>query len=371
MKTVLVTGAHGFIGKNLVEALSRQNETNVLTFAVNDDISSLKPSLQKADIIFHLAGVNRPKNVDEFEQGHAGLTQKIISLLGECGKKPSIVMSSSVQADLGNPYGASKKKAERILREYSDKTGAPVYIYRLTNVFGRWCKPNYNSVVATFCHNISHGLDITISDKSKKIELIYIDDVVASLIDILHNKMKLAPGQYVTVTPTYKITLGDLAGKIYQLRDVRKTLMMPDFSDNFMKCLYATYLSYLDKSDFSYGLDIKTDSRGCLTELIKSEYLGQIFVSKSHAGIIRGNHYHNTKVEKFCVIKGKAVIKFRHILSDEILSYHVSGDRLELVDIPPGYTHSIENLSDDEMIVLFWTDQIFNPEKMDTYYEEV
>jgi UDP-2-acetamido-2,6-beta-L-arabino-hexul-4-ose reductase len=371
MKTVLVTGANGFIGKNLVEALSRQKETTVLTFDITDDISCLKSSLHKADIIFHLAGVNRPKNIDEFEQGHAGLTQTIISLLNEYGKKIPLAMSSSIQADLDNPYGISKKKAENILLEYSKRTGASVYIYRLTNVFGKWCRPNYNSVVATFCHNISHGLDITISDRNKAIDLVYINDVVESFLSILDGKLALIPGQFVTVMPSYTVTLGKLSEMIYQFRDIRSTLVLPDFSDAFVKCLYATYLSYLDKSDFSYSLDIKTDKRGCLTELIKSEHIGQIFVSKSHGGIIRGNHYHDTKVEKFCVIKGDAIIKFRHILNDEVIPYHVSGDKFEVVDIPPGYTHSIENLSNDEMIVLFWTDQIFNPDKTDTYFEEV
>jgi len=371
MRSVLVTGANGFIGKNMVEALSRRDETTVLTFDINDDVSSLKSSLQRADIVFHFAGVNRPKNVDEFDLGHAGLTQTIVSLINEYGNKLPIVMSSSIQADLDNPYGLSKKKAENILFEYSKKTGASVYIYRLTNVFGKWCRPNYNSVVATFCHNISHGLDITISDRNKAIELVYIDDVVASFLSILDGKLAVTPGQFVTVMPSYKMTLGNLADLIYQFRDIRKTLVLPDFSDDFVKCLYATYLSYLDKSEFSYSLDIKTDKRGCLAELIKSEHIGQIFVSKSHAGIIRGHHYHNTRVEKFCVIKGNAVIKFRHILNDEVIPYYVSGDKFEVVDIPPGYTHSIENLSNDEMIVLFWTDQIFNPDKTDTYFKEV
>jgi UDP-2-acetamido-2,6-beta-L-arabino-hexul-4-ose reductase len=371
MKTVLVTGSRGFIGKNLLEALSRQKKIKICTFDVDDDISKLESSLIETDIVYHLAGVNRPENEEEFESGHAGLTQSLVSLLGDHKKFPSIVMSSSIQAELDNPYGVSKKKAENILFDYSKRTGAPVYIYRLTNVFGKWCRPNYNSVVATFCHNISHGLDITISDVNKEIKLIYIDDVISSFLGILKGDISGVATQYFTVKPTYRISLGDLAKKIYQLRDIRKSLVIPDLSDHFMKCLYATYLSYIKKDDFSYELDQKMDDRGVLAELIKSNHFGQIFVSKTHEGVIRGNHYHNSKIEKFCVLKGKALIKFRHILSDEVLSYHVSGEKFEVVDIPPGYTHSIQNLSGGEMIVLFWADQIFDPQNPDTYYNEV
>lgn len=371
MKTVLVTGSKGFIGKNLMEALSRQEGVKVAGFDISDDIPNLDILLEEVDIIYHLAGVNRPQNIEEFESGNTGLTQEIISLLEKHNKKPAIVMSSSIQAGIDNPYGVSKRKAEDLLFNYSKRTGAPVYIYRLTNVFGKWSRPNYNSVVATFCHNVSHGLDITISDRDKELELVYIDDVMAAFMSILSGGITSTPDSYLSICPTYKVSLGELADKIYMLRDVRKTLIVPDLSDNFMKCLYATYLSYLDKDDFSYALDIKTDNRGSLAELIKSAHFGQMFVSKTHAGIIRGNHYHNTKIEKFCVIQGKAVIKFRHIFSDEVISYHVNGENFEVIDIPPGYTHSIKNLSDSEMIVLFWANQIFDPDKPDTYSSEV
>lgn len=371
MKNVLVTGSKGFIGKNLLEALSRQKDIKIIGFDAKDDIASISPFFHDIDIIYHLAGVNRPKNIQEFEKGNTGLTQKIITLLAEYDKKPAIVISSSIQADLDNPYGISKKKAEDILLDYGKKTSALVYIYRLTNVFGKWSRPNYNSAVATFCHNISRGIDINISDRDKELELVYIDDVVSSFVDILNSGQRVNSEQYLTIKPTYKITLGDLVDKICQLRDVRKTNIVPDLSDEFMKCLYATYLSYIDKGDFSYSLDVKTDNRGSLAEIIKSENFGQIFVSKTHASIVRGNHYHNTKIEKFCVIQGKAVIKFRHIFLNEVLSYHVSGDKLEVVDIPTGYTHSIENLSDGEMIVLFWANQIFDPQRPDTYLCEV
>ena len=370
MKNVLVTGSKGFVGKNLLVELSRQEDIAVLGFDVGDDAATLERYLREADIIYHLAGVNRPQNVEEFAASNTGLTQTIVSLLAEHDRKPAIVMSSSTQAALDNPYGRSKKAAEDILFDYGERTGAPVYVFRLTNVFGKWSRPNYNSVVSTFCYNIAHGLDITISNPANEVELVYIDDVVRSFASILQGDVTDSE-RYLSVTPTYKMTLAELADRVYQLYDSRKTLLVPDLSDPFMKCIHATYLSYLEPDDFSYRLDNKTDIRGRLAELIKSEHFGQIFVSKSHNGIIRGNHYHNTKIEKFCVLQGQAVIKFRHILSDEVISYHVSGDNFEIVDIPPGYTHSIENLSEGEMIVLFWTNQLFDPEKPDTYCEAV
>jgi UDP-2-acetamido-2,6-beta-L-arabino-hexul-4-ose reductase len=315
--------------------------------------------------------VNRPKDIEEFETGNTGLTRTIVDIFKRLKRNIPIVFSSSIQATLDNPYGISKKKAEDVLIEYSQKSNAKVYIYRFPNVFGKWCRPNYNSVVATFCHNISHGLDISISDVNKEIELVYIDDVATEFLGLVSQGDEDKGKYYYKINRTFRISLGELAEKMYQIRDMRKSLLVPDLSDDFMKYLHATYLSYLDKDDFSYKLDLKPDQRGSLAEVIKSDHFGQIFVSTSHEGIIRGNHYHNTKVEKFCVLKGEAVIKFRNILEDEVLSYHVSGDEIEIIDIPPGYTHSIENLGNDEMIVLFWANQIFDPDKPDTYYSEV
>ncbi len=371
VKKALVTGSGGFIGKNLIEGLRRCGDVEIKTFDIEDDIDRLSAHLKEADIVFHLAGVNRPEKVEEFETGNVVLTETIINILEGFKRNIPIVLSSSIQATLDNPYGISKKKAEDVLIEYSRKNNAKVYIYRFPNVFGKWCRPNYNSVVATFCYNISHGLDISISDTNNEIELVYIDDVVDEFLGVISQRDGDKDEYYHKIGRTFRITLGALAEKICQLRDMRKSLVVPDLSGDFMKCLHATYLSYLDKDDFSYKLDLKTDQRGGLAELIKSEHFGQIFVSTTHKGVIRGNHYHNTKVEKFCVLKGKAVIRFRHIFGDEVLSYHVSGENIEVVDIPPGYTHSIENLGDDEMIVLFWANQIFDPEKPDTYYSKV
>lgn len=368
--TVLVTGSNGFIGKNLCVELSRHSDVRVLCFDVEDEQRKLTGHLKAADIIFHLAGVNRPRDISEFTAGNTDLTRRIISLLSECARTPAIVLSSSSQAAKDNPYGQSKKEAEEILFAYANLTGAPVYVYRLTNVFGKWSRPNYNSVVSTFCYNIAHGLDIQISNPANELELIYVDDVVTEFVRVLYGKVTPSTG-YLSVLPSYPITLGELANRIYQLRDVRTSLVMPDLSDPFTRNLQSTYLSYLDSGDFAYKLDRKSDDRGDLAELIKSPHFGQIFVSRTYGNITRGNHYHDTKVEKFCVLQGKAMIRLRHLFSDDVIEYPVSGNRWEIIDIPPGYTHHIENVSDEEMLVLFWAHATFDPMNPDTYFCEV
>lgn len=367
MKNVLVTGSEGFIGKNLIERLSRCGDVKILKFDVNDKLAVLEEYLKASDFIFHLAGINRPLDDKKFEYGNAVLTKKMINMLEKMGKDIPVVLSSSVHSKDDTPYGVSKKNAEGILVEYSKKNTANIYIYRFPNIFGKWCRPNYNSVVATFCDNIANGKEITVSDENKELELLYIDDVVNEFLRLLFDDKKDINRYYYEIAGTHKLTLKELADKIYELRDIRKTSVVPDLSDKFMRCLHATYMSYIKGDDLSYKLGSKTDDRGVLTELIKSRHFGQIFVSTSHKGVMRGNHYHNTKIEKFCVLKGKALIKFRHILEDKIFSYNVSGDSLEVVDIPPGYTHSIENLESSEIMVLFWSSQIFDPEEPDTY----
>jgi UDP-2-acetamido-2,6-beta-L-arabino-hexul-4-ose reductase len=371
MKNILITGAEGFIGKNLAEALTRKEDLEIMKFDVQDDIHDLESFLKRADLIFHLAGINRPEKVEDFETGNVGLTDKIVILLEKLEKPTPIVFSSSIQAALDNPYGRSKKGAEDVLRVYSKKNNAKTYIFRLPNVFGKWSRPNYNSVVATFCYNISRNLDIHISDENKELELVYIDDVIREFLALLSCNGEDIQKIYYEVDRVFRLTLGELAEKIYELRDIRRTLVVPDFDDDFLRFLYATYLSFLDQKDFKYQLDIKEDQRGNLSEIIKSHHFGQVFISKSYKGVIRGNHYHNTKIEKFCVVKGKAVIRFRNIHEEKVHSVYVSDKNIEVVDIPPGYTHSIENLSDGEMIVLFWANEIFNPEIPDTYFEEV
>jgi len=372
-KTVLVTGSEGFIGKNLIVRLQELDKVTIKSFDKKDNIDTLKKYLKEADIVFHFAGVNRPKNVEEFKRVNAGLTITLVELLEEMNKKTPIVITSSIQAELDNPYGKSKKMAEDELIKYAKKNSVPVYIYRLPNAFGKWSRPNYNSVVSTFCYNISHNLDITISDPKRELELVYIDDIVDEFVTLLNRDAGDFHKYYYNIGKTFKVTIGELAKKIYQIRDIRKTLIVPNLSDDFMKYLHATYLTYLDEKNFSYDMDIKEDERGNFVELIKSRTFGQVSISRSGKGIIRGNHYHNTKNEKFCVIQGKAVIKLRNILDDKIISYYVSDEKMEIIDIPPGYTHSIENLTEDdgEMILLIWANEIFDPENPDTYYCEV
>lgn len=370
---VLITGANGFIGRNLCVALKEMKDISVQTFTRNHTLEELEQFLDTADVIYHLAGVNRVKDSDiEFVQGNVELTKKMTEILQKLNRKPLIVMSSTTQATNDTPYGKSKKIAEEILEDYAQETNANnVFIYRLTNVFGKWGKPNYNSVVATFCYNIARSLDIEVHDPFKEIELVYIDDVVKEFKNHIFRLNQESKQIIYQVAPTYKITLQKLADQIYDFRNMRHHLMMPDLSNPFTKVLYSTYLSYLDQNHFAYDLEMKKDHRGSLVEILKSEHLGQIFISTSHQDVIRGNHYHHTKVEKFCVIKGKANIKLRHILSDEIISYVVVGDKTQIVDIPPGYTHSLENIGESELIVLFWANEIFEPDRPDTYFNEV
>ena len=371
MKTVLVTGSNGFIGRNLIQNLSRKKaEYKIITFGRDNSLKDLKSSLAQADFVYHLAAVNRTKDEKDFERVNVGLTKQIVDILIDMNRKVNIVMTSSVQALEDNPYGKSKKAAEDILKDYSNKIKASVYIYRLPNVFGKWGRPNYNSVVSTFCYNITHEKDIWISDENKEIELVYIDDVVREFTRLLEVQ-DVGKTEFFEVKPTFKITLGELAKIIKNFHEERKQSIVPNFSDEFIKRLYPTYLSYLDKNNLSQTLELKTDERGSLFELIKSKQFGQIFISTTKPGYVRGNHYHDSKVEKFCLIKGKAIIKLRNLLTQENISYEVSDQKIEIVDIPPGYTHSIQNIGKDEMIVLFWSDEIFDPQNPDTYYEKV
>lgn len=366
MKNVLVTGSNGFIGKNLVEALRRMRDVRVMRFDTDTDSALVDSYLESAEIIYHLAGVNRPKNREEYEIGNAVFTREIIMQIKRLRRSPVFVFASSTQAALDNPYGVSKRKAEEAIKVYAEENCAQVHIFRLPNVFGKWCQPNYNSVVATFCYNIAQGREITISDPSKKIELLYVDDVIRAFLSLLEQTPRPLTDGFASVSPTYTITLGDLAKVICSFKDSRSTLVVPNFHDRLTRSLYATYLTYLHQEDFAYSLNKRTDDRGSLAELLKSTSFGQVFVSKTHPGVTRGNHYHNTKAEKFIVVQGDALIRFRHILSDEVFLYKVSAEDFKVVDIPPGYTHSIENIGNSEMVVLFWANEVFDPELPDT-----
>ncbi|MHB1295982.1 MAG: polysaccharide biosynthesis C-terminal domain-containing protein [Anaerolineae bacterium] len=367
MRTILVTGAEGFVGKNLRVALSRCPDVLVRCYDVGNTPEELDAFLAEADLIYHLAGVNRPPDPAEFEAVNAGLTHRLCATLRRLGRAPAIVLSSSIQAALDNPYGQSKLHAEEELRRFAADTGASVVVFRFQNLFGKWCRPNYNSVVATFCHQIARDLPITISDPARELDLVYIDDAVDALV--AETEIARVPGfRFAEVAPVGSITLGDLAETLRGFRALRTSLVLPPL-DRFTRCLYATYLANLPQDAFAYDLPPKADNRGVLGEFVKSAAFGQIFVSRTYPGITRGNHYHHTKTEKFLVLEGQAVIRFRHILEDEVLAYHVSGPDLRVVDIPPGYTHAIENVGAGELVTLFWASEPFDPDRPDTVYE--
>ena len=369
MKQVLVTGAKGFVGRNLCVVMKQNEKIEIHEFDLDTPPDALENALKNVDFIFHLAGVNRPEDPNEFETGNVRSIEEILYRLKASGRKPKIVLSSSIQADLDNPYGKSKRQAEKVLKQFTETSGGTGVVYRFKNLFGKWCQPNYNSVTATFCNNIANDLPIQISDPANEIELTHIDEVMQAFMDELYSEQ--TGFSFADPLPSFRITLGDLAAKIKSYKKMRTGLVLPDFSSEFEKALYGTYLSYLKKQDFLYGLDIKSDQRGSLAEFVKSPTMGQIFVSRTHPGVTRGDHFHHTKTEKFLVLEGEGIIRFRHIESDEILEYPVSGDKYQVVDIPPGYTHSIENVGDGVLVTLFWASEMFNPQKPDTFFEKV
>ena len=378
---ILITGAKGFVGKNLCATLRNIALGNDRTYALNTDIelyeydldtdaSMLEKWCADCDFVFHLAGVNRPKEQSEFMEGNFGFTSTLLNCLEAKKNACPIMISSSSQAVLDNPYGKSKLAGENLLRDYGERTGAKVLIYRFPNVFGKWCRPNYNSAVATFCHNIANDLPITVNDSSVMLRLVYIDDVVAELIAALKGE-EHKDGDICVVPVVHEVLLGKIAELIYSFRDSREKRTVPQTNDAFETKLYATYLSYLPKNAFSYPLKMNVDARGSFTEIIRTFERGQFSVNISKPGITKGNHWHHTKNEKFLVVSGNGVIRFRHVDSDEVIEYFVSGEKLEVVDIPTGYTHNIENLGQTDMVTFMWASECFDPNKPDTFYLEV
>ena len=367
---ILITGAKGFIGKNLVAELKNRKYTDIFEYNRDTEPNKLDEYCKEADFVFHLAGVNRPKDQSEFMEGNFGFTSTLLDTLKKYKNTCPVMISSSIQAELDNPYGKSKRAGEHLLFNYSKETGAKVLVYRFPNVFGKWCRPNYNSAVATFCHNIANDLPITVNDPSVVMNLVYIDDVVNELINALDGKEN-KNGVFCEVRVFHTVNLGDITDLIYSFRKSREERSIPDMSNEFTKKLYSTYLSYLPEGKFSYELKMNVDNRGSFTEFIKTPDRGQVSVNISKPGITKGNHWHHTKNEKFLVVSGKGVIRFRKIDSDEVLEYCVSGDKMEVVDIPTGYTHNIENLGDTDMVTIMWANEQFDPERPDTYYLEV
>ena len=381
---ILITGAKGFIGKNLIATLHNIADGKDRSFGMDTDITVYEydidtdPALldlycKNANFVFNLAGVNRPQDPKEFMEGNFGFASTLLDTLKKYNNNCPIMISSSIQAALNNPYGESKKAGEDLMFAYGKETGAPVYVYRFPNVFGKWCRPNYNSAVATFCNNIANDLPITVNDPSVMMTLVYIDDVVAELIAALKGEPNLKEDGYCYVPIEHKITLGEIVDLIYSFAKQPQSLVIPEIPDNsFAKKLYSTYLSYLPKEKAAFPLKMNVDARGSFTELLKTEKCGQVSINISKPGITKGQHWHHTKWEFFIVVSGKGLIQQRKIGTDEVLNFEVSGDKIEAVHMLPGYTHNIINLSDTEdLVTVMWANENFNPEKPDTFFEIV
>lgn len=367
---ILVTGANGFIGKNLIAELNNKGYTGILKATRETSISQLEEYTKECDFVYHLAGVNRPKGEKEFMEGNFGFTLELLELLKKNNNKSPILITSSIQAEKDNAYGKSKKAGEDLLFNYSKETGAKVYVYRLPNVFGKWSRANYNSVVSTFCHNIANDLEIQINDSEALLNLVYIDDILDEFLKALDDK-PTREGGFCIVPVTHNIKLGKLAELIQGFKESRNDLSISNMEDELTKKLYSTYLGYLPEDKFSYPLKMNVDNRGSFTEFIRTPERGQVSVNISKPGITKGNHWHHTKNEKFLVVTGEGIIRFRKIDEEKIIEYRVSGERLEVLDIPTGYTHNIENTGITDMVTIMWANECFNPERPDTYYLEV
>jgi len=395
---ILVTGAKGFVGSNLVAELNNikkgkdktfelDSNMEIFPYDIDTDPALLDDYCKKADFVFNLAGVNRPKNKDDFMKGNFGFATILLDTLKKYKNNCPVMISSSIQAALDNPYGKSKKAGEDIMLEYSKETGAKVLIYRFPNVFGKWCRPNYNSAVSTFCNNIANGFSVQVNDRNHPMNLVYIDDVVTELIHSAEGHENKV-GNYCKVPVEYHTTLGEIVDLLYSFKKARETFFVSDMSDGFSKKLYSTYLSYLPLDKFSYPLVSHVDNRGSFTEFLKSKERGQVSINVSHPNIIKGEHWHHTKNEKFLVVSGRGVIRFRPMnesampavpeklplnvkIVGDIIEYYVSGDKLEVIDIPTGYTHNIENIGKNDMVTVIWCNECFNPQKPDTFSEPV
>ena len=380
---ILVTGAKGFVGRNLCAELGNIREgkdrsfgdlkiDEILEFDVDSNPELLDEYCQRADFVFNLAGVNRPKEQSEFMAGNFGFAEVLLDTLKKYKNSSPVMISSSTQAELDNPYGQSKRAGEELMFRYSQESGAKVLVYRFPNLFGKWCRPNYNSAIATFCHNIANDLPVTISNRDNRLSLVYIDDLINEMVAALKGQ-EHREGDYCYVPEVYSVTLGEIVDLLQLFKEGRKTLEVPDMGNLFTKKLYATYLSYLPEDQFSYPLRMNIDERGSFTEIIRTPERGQFSVNISKPHITKGNHWHHTKCEKFIVISGKGAIRFRKIGDPEaeVIEYIVSGEKIEVVDIPAGYTHNIENLGDSDMVTLMWANEKFDPERPDTFFESV
>lgn len=368
---VLVTGSQGFIGKNLMVRLKELKVHNILQFYRGMDFGDLERLVLESDFIFHLAGVNRPENGNEFQTGNSKLTQTLVDILKKLRKTTPIVYTSSIQSDYNNPYGASKRLAEKAILSLPKGQG---FIFKLPNIFGKWSRPNYNSVVATFCYNTANGVPHIINDPNAVVNLVYIDDLIDNFFSLLeaNEKGALPKGPYLEVSPVYTVTVGDLSRQIMAFDASKSSLSTEDTGHGLVRALYATYLSYLRPEQFSYDLSKNEDPRGTFVEILKTKSAGQFSFFTAYPGVTRGGHYHHTKVEKFLVIKGKARYRFRHILTQETYEIVVdSAEDLRIVETIPGWSHDITNVGSDELIVMLWANEVFDPNNPDTIKHEV
>ncbi|MBD2785772.1 SDR family oxidoreductase [Xenorhabdus sp. DI] len=361
---VLITGSDGFIGKNLCVRLSEFQDIKILKFNRNHNLDYLDDCINQADFIFHLAGENRPKDENDFITVNSGLTQYICNSIRKNNRDIPIIFTSSIQVEKPNLYGKSKLHAEAYLLNLHTEKNNSIYIYRLPNVFGKWCKPNYNSVVATFCHNICHNLPITIHEPNTELNLIHVDTIIDSFIKLLFNKS--TKEIYIKLEPIYKITIGKLAEYLYKFRDEHKTLLTERVGSGFLRVLYSTYISYMPPECFSYPLTKHEDTRGSFVEMLKTKDSGQFSFLTAHPGVTRGGHYHHVKSEKFLVIKGKARFGFRHIITNEVFEIYTSGEYPKVVETIPGWSHDITNIGNDDLIVMLWANEIFDKDHPDT-----
>lgn len=365
---VLVTGSNGFIGKNLISHLEEIDQIEVIKFDKDNNFKEIEEEIKTIDFVFHLAGINRPTDNKEFYQGNTDLTESIISLIKRY--RIPILITSSIKATEDSDYGKSKKMAEDLILSYGKKT--PAYVYRLHNVFGKWCRPNYNSVVATFCHNIANNLDISINDPKACLELIYIDDIVKEFLKVLKTgKPSHKVGKYCYIKPKYKTTIGKLAKLIYSFKDSMNSIYVPNTGDDYVKKMYSTYISYLPMEGTYVSAKKHCDERGSFSELVRTNDSGQLSISFSKPGIVRGHHYHHTKLERFIVVKGKAKIKFTNVNDESCYEFVVDDQDVKIVTIPVGYAHSIENIGDEEMILVIWCNELFDEKDPDTHIKTV
>ncbi len=367
---ILITGAKGFIGRNLSAGLRNHDYRELYEYDKDTDLELLERFCRDAEFVFHLAGANRPADEADYKKNNADFTMRLLNSLRKYNNTCPVAYASSAQAVLDNPYGISKKAGEDIIFSHAEETGAKAMVYRFPNVFGKWCRPNYNSVIATFCHNTAAGLPIRVDDTETVLKLAYIDDVVEEFLRALRGK-ESRDGDFCSLPVIHTATLGRLAHIIRGFGSSREELSIPDMSDVLTKKLYSTYLSYLPESGLSHGLTMHADRRGSFTEFVRQGQIGQLSVNIVKPGITKGNHWHNSKVEKFLAVSGRGAVRLRRIDSSEIISCYVDGEKLQMVDIPPGYTHNIENIGDTDLVIIIWANESFDKSNPDTYPMEV